>query len=565
MPRKNLTILWITALALGWLFDQLFWKQAHGINFLIYVLLCLAAGFWLTWRETEGFKILRPPRTSLILLAPVLYFAVMAFLRQEPMSQFASFSLALAGMAVLSATWLGGRWWQYNLSDYVSNFFLWLGGALGAGSKKHLLSSEQNPQQGNQVTAEGEKAIEGSGEASGAGGASQPGAAQAKRRDVLRIARGVLVGLLLATPVIFILAGLLAAADPIFDYQMRHVLEFLSFDKLAEYIFRSIYILIGAYLLAGVFLYALRSSPGEKVTGGEKPWLTPFLGWIEAATLLACVDLLFAFFVAIQFRYFFGGQANITVQGYTYSEYARRGFGELAAVAFISLLLFLGLSFITRRETNRPRKAFSGLGITLVLLVGVMLVSAFQRLLLYEAAYGFSRLRTYTHVFMLWLGLLLLATVVLESLGRLRYFALAMVIAVLGFGFSLTLLNVDGLIVRQNVARSVDGAPLDGAYLTGLSDDAVPALFDLAQRASLPEALRTELGGALACRKAFAGDRTRKLSWPSFHWSNYRAEQLYARYASELQAYPVSKDGNGRWQVQVNGDWRACQVSYSMD
>ncbi len=178
-------------------------------------------------------------------------------------------------------------------------------------------------------------------------------------------------------------------------------------EKLPEYIFRAVYILIGAYALAGVFLHAAQKSQDEKLTGMEKPLVPQFLGFTEAAVVLGAVVLLFAIFVVIQFRYFFGGQTNIGVQGYTFSEYARRGFGELVAVAFFSLLLFLGLSAIVRRQSQIQRRAFSGLGIGMVALVGVMLVSAFQRLLLYEAAYGFSRLRMYTHIFMIWLGVLL--------------------------------------------------------------------------------------------------------------------------------------------------------------
>jgi len=44
MKRTN--ILWITALLLGWFFDFLFWKQPLGLNFAIYVLLCLAGACW---------------------------------------------------------------------------------------------------------------------------------------------------------------------------------------------------------------------------------------------------------------------------------------------------------------------------------------------------------------------------------------------------------------------------------------------------------------------------------------------------------------------------------------
>ena len=129
------------------------------------------------------------------------------------------------------------------------------------------------------------------------------------------------------------LAVLLANADAVFDQQLQAIFQYLRLEKLAEYLYRLSYILILAYIFTGVLLYALLSSAKEKVSTGGAPRLRPFLGWLEAVTVLACVDLLFIFFVAIQFRYFFGGQTNISFEGFTYSAYARRGFGELLAVA----------------------------------------------------------------------------------------------------------------------------------------------------------------------------------------------------------------------------------------
>ena len=190
--------------------------------------------------------------------------------------------------------------------------------------------------------------------------------------------------------------------------------------------------------------------------------------------MLGSVAALFATFVFIQFQYFFGGQANIQIDGYTYSEYARRGFGELVTVAFFSLLLILIASGITRRETETQRRVFSGLGIGIVALVLVMLVSAFQRLVLYEAAYGFSRLRTYTHVFMLWLAAVTGCGGRTGNPASRAPFALAALIASLGFALSLGIMNVDGFIVRQNVDRAVQGEAFDASYLTGLSTDAFP-------------------------------------------------------------------------------------------
>ena len=148
-----------------------------------------------------------------------------------------------------------------------------------------------------------------------------------------------------------------------------------------------------------------------------------------------------------------------------------------------------------------------------------MLVSAYKRLVLYETAYGFSELRTYTHVFMIWLALLLIATVVLEIIRRERLFALAALIASIGFAATLPILNVDAFIVRQNVQRVVDGNvtfesdpdrgqiesdELDISYFTELSADALPALVDAYHSNSLPASVKDALGASLACLRLHA-------------------------------------------------------------
>ena len=162
------------------------------------------------------------------------------------------------------------------------------------------------------------------------------------------------------------------------------------------------------------------------------------------------------------------------MDGFTFAEYARKGFGELITVAFLSLLLYLGLSAITRRKSVGKQKWFAGMGVALVLLVAVILVSSFYRLSLLEDAYGFSRLRTYSHVFMVWLGILLAAVIGLEIANYRRGFAMAAFFMVIGFGITLNVLNVDTFILRANVNRAVSMGNLDYLYLQELSDDSVP-------------------------------------------------------------------------------------------
>jgi len=515
--KTNPNKLWILVIALGWLFDFLFWKQAPGINFAVFAALCLAGTFYMLLGDG-----LRPNRNSLLLLPLFGFFAVVTFVRAEPMTAFLAYTFTLFAMTVLAVTYLGGRWIHYAVPDYLARFLNLLGSMI---ARPISFSNDFRK-------AQAEAGI------------------TPQKRNIWPIVRGIVIAL----PIVAIFASLLASADVIFSQKLADFVELFNLEKLPEYIFRLIYILVIGYALAGVVLHAASQSGDEKLVGEDKPFIPPFLGFIESAIILGSVVTLFAAFVTIQFQYFFGGQANIHIDGYTYAEYARRGFGELVTVAFFALLMLLTLSAITKRETETQRRVFSSLGVALVVLLLIMLFSAYQRLILYETVYGFSRLRTYTHVFLVWIGLLLLATIVLEILRRERLFAMAAVIASLGFGMSLPILNVDGFIVRQNIQREIhagknaDVVDLDTQYFTNLSDDAVPVLVSALQTPSLPAAVKDKVAASLACIRYNRGQDSREPDWRSFHISRFTADRALASVRKTLNGYIISNTG---WPITV--------------
>lgn len=503
--KKFPTQFWIVVLALGWLFDLLFWgHEPGGISFAIYALLTLLAGFLLLAHEG-----VRPATKALILVPFILIFAAFTFLRSEPLTVFLSHLLTLVLMAGLVVTYGGGRWMEYSLADYFARGFDLLASAF---IRAGIFSAEVRRMK-------------------------QETAANGKKRPspVWPVVRGILV----AIPVVAFFAALLSSADLVFAQHLDGFIALFRLEKLPEYIFRAIYIALLAYVLAGVYLHAATRSGDEKLLGLEKPLEPRFFGFTEAAIVLGSIVLLFGAFVAVQFGYFFGGQANIRLEGFTYAEYARRGFGELAAVAFFSLLLFLGLSAVVKRETEAQQKIFSGLGVALTLLVGVMLVSAFQRLVLYETVYGFTRLRTYTHVFIVWLAALLISVAAFDVFKRQRLFALAALLTSVGFALSLALLDVDSFIVRQNIQRFEQGETLDVGYLASLSADAVPVMVNLYQAPGVEQATRERLGAALACYQFRAGARNLDTAWQSFHISDHRASAALAQVAGQLAGYQV--------------------------
>jgi hypothetical protein len=133
-----------------------------------------------------------------------------------------------------------------------------------------------------------------------------------------------------------------------------------------------------------------------------------------------------------------------------------------------------------------------------------------------------------------------------------------MVLAALGFVLSLSLLNVDGFIVKQNVQRELDGSAdksftqgrsdLDAQYFLDLSDDAVPALVDAFTNKSLPNEVHEKLGAALTCKRYDGEQDTRETPWQSFNFSSYRANIQFEIINRELNTYKiVDKD----WPVKV--------------
>jgi len=482
----------LIALALGWSVDLLFYGKALGISAPLFVLLLMVALFGLGWLEG-----MQPARRNLWLLAPLIFFASMVFVRANPFVTFLNAVASLALLGFIAHFYAAGHPQRLGLIGYPIVLLRTAGNALVRPAP--LVSASVD-----------------------VGAARQRGS-----RNLLPVIRG----LLLALPVLVIFTLLLASADLIFADYLKDLFSLEILPDLLELLWRGIIVLGSAWFLAGGLAYALSRSQAlddqgalEKVFGSLAQVMR--LGFIEVATVLILVDLLFLVFVWIQFAYLFGGRANITLEGYTYAEYARRGFFELVAVSVLTLGLILSLRWLTRRETPRQVRIFNGLSSLMVGLVLVILASAFQRLRLYEAAYGYTQLRLYSHVFMVWLAVAFVWFLV--TLWRWPdRFAIGAFVAALGFLVTLNAINPDAFIARQNLARYQVTGKLDAYYLTKLSEDAVPALVLAIEQVTGDE--REVLSGYLRYRLERMETSARWRSWPSFHLARRRAYELLAK------------------------------------
>lgn len=530
---KNTSRFLIAGLLIAWLVDFLFYKKPFGIAFTIWVLITIAVLFTISYLEK-----VKPHWLSIVLAGVSLSLSSASFLRIEPFTQTISSLVSLLLLMVLAHTFRNGHWPFYRLSDFIIQGLTWLLTIFGRSWSMIFQGQKKTTQESNADQAEIQT--------------------NTRQKTVWPILRGIL----LSIPIILILASLLASADPIFEKNLQNFFDIFNIENLTEYIFRLVYILLLAYVFIGVLVQAIYPKREISRPDPNQPSFTRFLGSIEAKIVFISINLLFVSFLVIQFRYFFGGEANISETGFTYSEYARRGFGEIITVAVLSLLIYYMFHSITRLESSNQKRWFSRLSILVFAQVLIMLVSSYQRLVLYEQAYGFSRLRTYSHIFLPWLALLIIVVIALEILQRQGHLSFSIIAVAIGFVITAIAFNIDGFIANQNIQRATlsdqEGYALDFYYISELSSDAVPVILEnyLADNPSTKDLL----GANLSCRwNEIQKQETRP--WQSFNISRARSVNLLDQYQLEWRQYPIQQDeSRGDDFILVYGEKFFCAI-----
>lgn len=480
-------------LGLGILGDLLLRAAPWGLNFALWICALMGVGYWLVRRYNL------PISSDFSWLALSVVLCAVAFVRRDSRALHLVDLAALVGLLSLTAlATQGGQIRLRGISTYVVATVLacahaWFG-------TPRLVFSDISW-----------KSVQGEG-----------------RWSQLR---AVAIGLLVATPLLIVFGSLFVSADAQFESLVKSLQ--IDVPTLASHVVLTT--VIGG-LSAGALRGAVLGTP-ETAGIGERT-ASPELRFTSAVTALSALNLLFLVFVSLQVRYLFGGAAVIAeTTGLTVAEYARRGFFELVTASALVLPVLLVADWATLVEGSQQRNIFRLHAGLLVALVGVLLVSALQRMLLYVNAFGLTELRLYTTAFMVWLGGVFIwfsLTVLTDGRPRFAFGALAQALVVLG---ALHVANPDALIARVNLSRDAHplivrastDAPVDAAYISRtLSADAVPVLLDRLSRLNPGE----QLGVVYTLRKRWGPGS--QPDWRSWNWSEWTARKLVAaRFGEE--------------------------------
>jgi len=299
--------------------------------------------------------------------------------------------------------------------------------------------------------------------------------------------RHILLGVLIAVPLLIVVFALLTSADMIFSSWTETVLDYVFFSS-NPYLACLLTIVIYA-VAYGIMAAASRMMAPKQTTvqtahaGGNEKKTNNSLTAITVTLLLTLVYLLFC---GIQLYFLFGGGNVSLPDGFTYAEYARQGFFQLLAVTFLNILILM----FCRKPAGESRM----LRVILTVFSActyVMIASAAMRMLLYVDAYSLSFLR----ILVLWfLGLnTLLVTGIILAIYRtkfplFRYFVAVSAVCYIVLAYA----NVDYIIASYNTKSQEKMEEIDIDYLTTLSSDAAPVLLP-----ALNEIITAEKNGLL--------------------------------------------------------------------
>lgn len=276
----------------------------------------------------------------------------------------------------------------------------------------------------------------------------------------------VLLGVLVALPILVVAAGLLASADAIMNDFLTEITDNLNIDDVGIWVWRFIVFLCIAPLTFGYSLWLAREKEEVTVTEGARVDVIPPA---VSGTVLVLLNLLYLTFAYIQIRFLFAGTVP---EGYNFADYARSGFFELVTLSILNTMGILTIKGFTKQHR------INNISLTITALCTfIMIASSWYKMFLYEKAYGYTQLRLYVYMILAYMVVFMVLITYGIWQSHRRVVEWAMIIGLCYF-LVISYVNVDRIIVENNFSRYEETQELDLLYLIfDLSEDSVPALM----------------------------------------------------------------------------------------
>ncbi len=273
---------------------------------------------------------------------------------------------------------------------------------------------------------------------------------EGNKSAVIRIA----LGLLIAIPLLAVILPLLIESD-------------IAFSSLISKLFEDVSTVIGSLVLSAlifpfvfIYLFAERKCCAEnnKAFKSKQGNISP----ATLNTVLCCVCAAYVIYLISQLAYISDAFEFILPDNFTKAQFARSGFFEMSVIAFINALIIGIIGNLVKHNEKGNLLGFTKL--LLVFLTAFSqfyIITAFIKMAQYISAFGLTRLRVLTSVFMIMLFAVF--TVILLSLfiKKIPYGKAIIIIAAFTL-LSVSICDINHVIAVHNYERYVvDGKEID--------------------------------------------------------------------------------------------------------
>ena len=273
--------------------------------------------------------------------------------------------------------------------------------------------------------------------------------------------KNVVIGILMALPVLAAVIPLLASSDA-------------AFENLVKTAFKNIGTGIGKIIIAAVIAFLLivyAVSNKYSAQAAKAPSVSRRLNPAVSVSFLSVISCVYLVFLFSQLAYFFSAFSGVLPQGYTYSasEFARRGFYEMAAVCIINTALLSAVAVLTKKSPQKVLRAVKALSLFIMLFSALLLAISAAKMGLNISIFGLTKNRLFVCLLMAAFGVVLIFFAIHLLAPKVPYMQPVIIICSAIF-IAFAYFNSDNAIVKYNIAKYESGAisSIDGYYLSNL-------------------------------------------------------------------------------------------------
>ncbi|MDR0883179.1 MAG: DUF4173 domain-containing protein [Oscillospiraceae bacterium] len=337
----------------------------------------------------------------------------------------------------------------------------------------------------------------------------------------------VLLGLLLAIPVVAIVIPLLMESDARFDNLVGEIFDSLGIWLLEAFLSALLFIPLWALL----YSLAYEPAPKKPAQVAQAQRIDP----VVTCVFLGVVIAVYVLYLITQSTEFFSAFRSEVPQDGLPADYARTGFYELCIAAIINAVLILPvLAFTKRKDTGTADLTVRLVAAVLCGETLLLIATALRKMVLYIERFALSERRVQTFAIMIFLALaflILLARLFVRKLPafQLTAVAAACVLLVLSFGFG------DAWIVRTNADLFKTHQVQQPDFKEfRWSTAAVPALVDVARNDEDP---RIREAANVALTWQYESSFFDSYEWRETHADGRSWSLCDAQYEAAMRSY----------------------------